>query len=96
MLAQGMAEELHQPVVVDNRAGAGGMLGAEAVAKAQADGYTVLLAGNPELNITPHLQAKVTGTIRGGIASPLTVMEPDPASGWSTGIGQRRTNLASQ
>ncbi|MEJ8810417.1 tripartite tricarboxylate transporter substrate binding protein [Variovorax ureilyticus] len=56
MLAQGMAEELHQPVVVDNRGGAGGMLGAEAVAKAQPDGYTVLLAGNPELTITPQLQ----------------------------------------
>ncbi|SCK35197.1 Tripartite-type tricarboxylate transporter, receptor component TctC [Variovorax sp. HW608] len=58
MLAQGMSEELHQPVVVDNRGGAGGMLGAEAVAKAQPDGYTVLLAGNPELTITPQLQAK--------------------------------------
>jgi tripartite-type tricarboxylate transporter receptor subunit TctC len=58
MLAQGMGEELHQPVVVDNRGGAGGMLGAEAVAKAQPDGYTVLLAGNPELTITPQLQAK--------------------------------------
>lgn len=56
MLAQGMAEELHQPVVVDNRGGAGGVLGAEAVAKAQPDGYTVLLAGNPELTITPQLQ----------------------------------------
>lgn len=56
MLAQGMAEELHQPVVVDNRGGAGGVLGAEVVAKAQPDGYTVLLAGNPELTITPQLQ----------------------------------------
>lgn len=55
-LAQGMADTLHQPVVVDNRGGAGGMLGAELVAKAAPDGYTVLLAGNPELNITPQLQ----------------------------------------
>ena len=60
MLAQGMGEELRQPVVVDNRAGAGGMLGAEAVAKAVPDGYTVLLAGNPELNITPQLQARAS------------------------------------
>ncbi|MDA7416776.1 tripartite tricarboxylate transporter substrate binding protein [Xenophilus arseniciresistens] len=56
MLAQGMADVLHQPVVVDNRGGAGGMLGAEIVARAAPDGYTVLLAGNPELTITPQLQ----------------------------------------
>jgi tripartite-type tricarboxylate transporter receptor subunit TctC len=77
MLAQGMAEELHQPVVVDNRAGAGGMLGAEAVAKAQADGYTVLLAGNPELNITPQLQAKATYSAVNDFA-PVVLVSQSP------------------
>jgi len=60
MLAQGIGEEMHQSVVVDNRGGAGGMLGAEAAARAPADGYTVLLAGNPELTITPQLQGKAS------------------------------------
>ena len=54
-LAQAMAEELKQPIVVDNRGGAGGTLGADAVARAPADGRTLLLAGNPELTIAPAL-----------------------------------------
>ena len=43
-LAKVMADKLGQPVVVDNRGGAGGALGADSVAKAKADGYTLLLA----------------------------------------------------
>lgn len=56
LLAKAMGEDLGQSLVVDNRGGAGGMLGAEIVARAAPDGYTVLFAGNPELTITPWLQ----------------------------------------
>ena len=77
MLAQGMGEELHQPVVVDNRAGAGGMLGAEVAAKAQPDGYTILLAGNPELNITPQLQAKTSYSAVNDFA-PVVLVSQSP------------------
>lgn len=42
MLAQKMAESIGQPFVVENRAGGNGMIGADAVAKAPADGYTLL------------------------------------------------------
>lgn len=77
MLAQGMGEELRQPVVVDNRAGAGGMLGAEAVAKAPPDGYTVLLAGNPELNITPQLQSKASYSAVNDFA-PVVLVSQSP------------------
>src|SRR5688500_9418730 len=44
VLAQGMSQVLGQQVVVDDRAGAGGNIGAEVAAKAPADGYTVFLA----------------------------------------------------
>jgi tripartite-type tricarboxylate transporter receptor subunit TctC len=55
LVAQAMAEGLKQPIVVENKAGAGGTIGAEFVAQAAPDGYTVLMAGNPELVINPTL-----------------------------------------
>jgi len=45
-VAPGMSQILGQPVIVENRAGAGGNIGTEAVAKAPADGYTLLVSTN--------------------------------------------------
>src|SRR6185436_5064277 len=44
LVASQMSANLGQPVVVDNRAGAGGNIGSEFAAKAKADGYTIMLA----------------------------------------------------
>jgi tripartite-type tricarboxylate transporter receptor subunit TctC len=51
-----MGETFKQTIVVDNRPGAGGVIGADIVAKAPPDGYTVLLSSPAEIAILPHLQ----------------------------------------
>ena len=57
-VAPGLTELLGQPVVVDNRAGAGGMIGSEIVAKAPPDGYTLLMASNSVYSVAPNVYAK--------------------------------------
>jgi tripartite-type tricarboxylate transporter receptor subunit TctC len=59
LAAQKLSEALGQSVVVDNRSGAGGTIGTEYVAKATADGYTVLMGSAATLCITPHLYSKL-------------------------------------
>lgn len=54
VFAKAMSQDLHTPIIVENRPGAGGMIGAEAVVRAAPDGYTVLFAGNPELTSSPR------------------------------------------
>ena len=56
VIAQPLQEALGQPVVIENRGGAGGLLGGEAVAKAPADGYTLLATAGSMVVISPHLQ----------------------------------------
>ena len=55
ILSQRMSELLGQPVVVDNRPGVSGSLGAEIAAKSPSDGYTLLLGSIANMAINPHL-----------------------------------------
>jgi len=54
LIAQGLSDRLGQPVVVENRTGAGGNLATDAVTRAEPDGYTLLLITTPNI-ITPPL-----------------------------------------
>lgn len=56
-IAPRMAEILGQPVIVDNKPGAGGNIGADFVARSPADGHTILIASN-QITINPALGAK--------------------------------------
>lgn len=58
LIAEGMAAELKQSVVVDNRAGAGGQIGMQAVANAAPDGHTLGMAFQAALTVVPHLRLK--------------------------------------
>lgn len=55
LVGQKLSESLGQPVVVDNKAGANGILGSELVAKAPPDGYTILLIDRGAFGINPSL-----------------------------------------
>jgi len=57
-IGERLSTALKQPVVIDNRAGAGTLVGAEVVAKSPADGYTLLVATSTTLGISPALYRK--------------------------------------
>ncbi|MNU27882.1 Tripartite tricarboxylate transporter family receptor [compost metagenome] len=88
-LAQGLGDKLGQSVVVENRGGAGGAIGAEAVATAAPDGYTLLYSTMGVLTINPSLYAKLRYDPQKSFApvsltnltSNLLVVNPDLKAG---------------
>lgn len=58
-LSQKLGEKMGQPVVVENRPGAGGTIGADAASKAAPDGYTLLLATSSTHSIGPAINPKI-------------------------------------
>jgi len=58
-IAQRLSERLGQPVVVENRVGAAGSIGAELASRAPADGYTILLGSTSELTQYPLVNRKI-------------------------------------
>jgi tripartite-type tricarboxylate transporter receptor subunit TctC len=57
LIAQKLADDFGQPIIIDNRPGAGGNIGAQAVAKAAPDGYTLLVGSNGTHAANPALYA---------------------------------------
>ena len=59
VIGQKLTEAWKQPVIIDNRPGAGGNIGADLVAKSMPDGYTILMGAVSTHAINPHLYAKM-------------------------------------
>jgi tripartite-type tricarboxylate transporter receptor subunit TctC len=59
IIGQKMSESFGQPVVIENRPGANGNTAAQEVARATADGYTLILAADSLITINPHLYSKM-------------------------------------
>lgn len=57
--AKKLQDALGQPVIVDNKAGAAGIIGSELVAKAPADGYTLLVGSSGTMAVNPSLYSKL-------------------------------------
>ena len=76
MLSEALAQRLAQPVVVENRPGAAGNIGAEFVYNAEPDGYTWLAAPPPSLTVNPSLYPKLNHDP--SKFAPITVMATVP------------------
>jgi tripartite-type tricarboxylate transporter receptor subunit TctC len=59
LFAQALGETMHGTFVIENRSGAGGIIGADSVAKSTADGYTLLYAASPELALITSTKKSV-------------------------------------
>jgi tripartite-type tricarboxylate transporter receptor subunit TctC len=71
-----MSDALKQTMIVDNRSGGNGVIGADVVAKAPADGYTVLLGTPAETAILPHLQKMPYNALRDFAPVSLATSSP--------------------
>ncbi len=73
IVAEKLTPRLGQPVVVDNKAGAGGSIGSDFVAKSPADGYTLLVGTSSTLAIASHVYSKLPYSPTRALA-PVTLL----------------------
>ena len=77
LLADNLAKLLGQPVIIDYKAGAGGTVGAEFVAKGEADGHTLLMANTGTMVINPAVYTKLPyQTLRDFVPIARTAQQP--------------------
>jgi tripartite-type tricarboxylate transporter receptor subunit TctC len=76
-VGQKLSDKWGQSVIVDNRVGANGIIGADAVAKAPADGHTLLMSTSAEVSINPHLYANIPYDAERDFA-PITLITITP------------------
>lgn len=75
-IGDAMGRTLGQPVIVDNKAGAGSSIAAELVAKSAADGYTVLIASPSSISVNPALNPRLG--YKPGDLQPITKVTSSP------------------
>ncbi|MET0210552.1 MAG: tripartite tricarboxylate transporter substrate-binding protein, partial [Burkholderiaceae bacterium] len=89
-LAARLPDAWKQPVVVDNRMGAGGIIAAEALVKAPADGYALLVGADGPITILPNLQANLSYDARRDLVPVVSlgqidfVLVANPKTGFRT------------
>ncbi len=76
LLAERMSQGLGRPVVVENRPGGNTIVGTEAVARAQADGYTLLMAAGTNLTVNPIIHRKLVYKLED--FAPITLISTFP------------------
>ena len=76
IVAEKISQALGQPIVVENKPGAGGAIGSEAVARAAPDGYTLLAASSGPISIMPNLQKIPYEPLKDFAPVTLTAMAP--------------------
>lgn len=88
VVATGLGRALGQQVIVDNRAGSGGILGTRETARAAPDGYTLIFAGDASLTVQPQLGGAAAGydalkdfTALRGVASQANVLVVNASKG---------------
>ena len=77
LVAPHMSENLGQQVIIDNRGGAGGVVGTEIAARAAPDGYTLLFGTSAGLTINPQLQPKLPYNVERDFA-PISLLVINP------------------
>ena len=91
-VGRAMGEKLGKPVVVEARAGAGGLIGIDYVAKSRPDGHTLVLASSGGMVILPHLQPSMPYDPRTDLSPITQVLAVPQIVSISPGLGPR--NLA--
>jgi tripartite-type tricarboxylate transporter receptor subunit TctC len=75
-LAEGLRRQLGQPIVIENRAGAGGLVGTRQVAQARPDGYTLLVGSPGPLTIAPAASPDAPDPMR--VLAPVALIAESP------------------
>ncbi len=76
ILVEPLRQVLGQPIMIDNKGGAGGIIGTDAGAKAPPDGYTWIIGADPAFTINPHLSSVPYDPVKSFVPVSLVALQP--------------------